>query len=176
MEKRYEAPWGKSVWIVSLIVSVLLLVLPWASLVFTEVGREGKLLFGLLPLLILGGAAWFAVFGYQLNPQQLLILHPGHSTPLALTEIVRAWHDPSATHNSTRQFGIGGLFCISGRFRNKRLGHYRAWVTDPDRAVVLEMANGEKAVISPAEPPRFLAELKELHPGLSLASQDTPPA
>ncbi len=38
---------------------------------------------------------------------------------------------------SIRTFGNGGLFCFSGRFRNRKLGSYRAFATDPKLAVVL---------------------------------------
>jgi hypothetical protein len=55
---------------------------------------------------------------------------------------------------SLRTWGNGGAFAITGRFRNARLGAYRAYVTDTSRTVVLRFRS-ETVVISPDDPQRF---------------------
>ena len=52
-------------------------------------------------------------------------------------------------------FGNGGLFSFSGRFRNREVGPYRAFVTDWTRAVVL-FVPGRAIVVSPADPAAFV--------------------
>ena len=59
---------------------------------------------------------------------------------------------------SLRIFGNGGLFSVCGRFRNRELGHYRAFVTDPKNAVVLRFGE-QTIVISPEGPKEFVEAL-----------------
>jgi hypothetical protein len=54
--------------------------------------------------------------------------------------------------------GNGGFFCWTGYFRNRRLGSFRALVTDPARCVVLEFSRF-KLVVSPEKPEAFVRAL-----------------
>ncbi|MBB4285356.1 PH domain-containing protein [Roseospira goensis] len=53
---------------------------------------------------------------------------------------------------AVRLWGNGGLFGFTGLYWSKRLGRYHAWLTDPRRAVRVEMTDGRRVVISPADP------------------------
>ena len=66
--------------------------------------------------------------------------------------------EPDAMRRSLRTFGNGGAFSFSGIYYNKRLGSYRAFVTDPRRTVVLCYAN-RRIVLSPAAPQAFVSDL-----------------
>ena len=55
---------------------------------------------------------------------------------------------------SLRTWGIGGVFSFSGHFVNT-LGRYRAFVTDPQRTVVLRLSRGI-LVVSPDRPEDFV--------------------
>jgi hypothetical protein len=79
--------------------------------------------------------------------------------PLAGLNALR--HDPQAMQGSIRTFGNGGLYSFTGRFRSRRLGPYRAFVTDPGRSVVLVFRD-QTVLVSPAEPERFVAEVSAL--------------
>ena len=59
---------------------------------------------------------------------------------------------------SLRTFGNGGGFSFSGFYYNKRLGSYRAFVTDLHRTVVLRYAK-RRVVVSPAAPEDFVRDL-----------------
>ena len=52
-------------------------------------------------------------------------------------------------------FGNGGLFSITGRFWNRKLGRYRALATDPSRAIVLRYPK-RTIVITPHDPQHFI--------------------
>ena len=67
---------------------------------------------------------------------------------------------PDAMRRSLRTFGNGGVFGFTGWFYNSRLGRYRAWVTDPKRAVVLVFPD-RTIVVSPGRPHLFVDELRE---------------
>ncbi|HXZ86218.1 MAG TPA: PH domain-containing protein, partial [Myxococcota bacterium] len=63
--------------------------------------------------------------------------------------------DAQAMTGSMRLFGNGGLFSFTGLFQSRTLGRYRAFVTDPARAVVLRTAR-RVVIVSPAEPQAFV--------------------
>jgi hypothetical protein len=71
--------------------------------------------------------------------------------------------DHEATSKSLRLFGNSGFFCIAGLFSNRKLGRYRAFATDPQRAVVLELP-ARKVVVTPENPWQFLAALRTRYP------------
>jgi hypothetical protein len=70
--------------------------------------------------------------------------------------------DPEAMRRSLRLFGNGGMFGFTGWLRNRRLGVYRAFATDPARAVVLTLGQ-RKIVITPADPAAFVRALESKH-------------
>ena len=59
---------------------------------------------------------------------------------------------------SLRLFGNGGLFSITGWYRNGTLGIYKAFATDLNKTVVLRFAT-KTIVISPENPEQFVAEI-----------------
>jgi hypothetical protein len=111
------------------------------------------------PPLMIGGALLFVVRGYELQPGMLHVRRLFWTTRIPLAGFQRAWHDPQAMRRSTRLFGNSGLFSITGVFRNKPLGTYRAFVTNPGQAVVIRLAS-RVVVVSPAEPRAFIAALE----------------
>jgi len=113
------------------------------------------------PLLIPVGAVLFTIRGYELEGQELFVRRLLWSTRVDLSSLRKAWADPEAMRRSWRIFGNGGLFSISGLFRNKMLGSYRAFAMDPKRAVVLETAD-RRVIVTPDEPAGFLRGLRAL--------------
>ena len=111
-----------------------------------------------IPLLILTGGSLFAVRGYTLDNGRLIIHRLGWSSRLDLASLVSAVHDPLAMTGSIRIAGNGGLFAFCGYFRNKRLGNYRVFGTDPHRSVVLRFSD-QVVVVTPDAPERFVEEL-----------------
>ena len=77
------------------------------------------------------------------------------STVLPRIGLESAQVEPDAMRGSLRTFGNGGAFSFTGFYYNKRLGSYRAYVTDPRRAVVLRYAN-RRVVLSPDAPEDFV--------------------
>ena len=109
----------------------------------------------LLPLVIVGVTGAFSVRGYTVRPRELIVHRPGWATRIPLDCLESATAEPDATIGSIRVFGMGGAFAFVGRFRNATLGPYRAYVTDPALAVVLELDSG-KIVVTPDSPVRFV--------------------
>jgi hypothetical protein len=120
-----------------------------------------------LPPLIIGGTLLYAVRGYELEGSTLRVQRLLWVTELRVGALERAWHDEKAMSGSMRLFGNGGLFAITGWFRNKKLGRYRAFVTNPGQAVVMRGASGT-IVVSPAVPLAFLSHLRSHVAGIAI--------
>ena len=121
----------------------------------------------LLPIVILAVAALFVVRGYELDGGDLVVQRLLWATRVPLEGLESAWQDPDAMAGSLRVFGNGGLFAITGVFRNGKLGMYRAFVTDRERAVVLRTRAKKAIVVSPERPEAFLTAVKVRYPGLA---------
>ena len=159
MDSNYfKAPWSP------------LLLLITASMTFLLVGISavGYLTSGPLnpflvyiPLAILIGAIFFTIRGYRITPQFLYISRFLWQTRIALHTLKSVELNPQATKRSIRLFGNGGLYSISGLFRNKTLGKYRAFITDPKKSVVLRFPT-RNIVISPDNPELFCQQIETL--------------
>lgn len=147
---KYGAPWGTSVkWItagVAVLVPVIGAVSPWG----------GVAVAALLLAMFAFGPTGYSIEGRDLVVHRRAVAPVRH--PLAGLQEVRI--APGAMGWSMRTFGNGGLCGFTGWFYNTRLGRYRAWVTDPKRAVVLDFGD-HTVVISPRRPHLFVDELRQ---------------
>jgi hypothetical protein len=153
--KRYKAPWSTSLIVVTSAVTVLLLGITLGLAIY---GRGILPWVGLLPLAILIGSVPFTVRGYTVTPDAILVHRLFWTTRLPLFGLRSAEFEPEAMRGSIRTFGNGGLFSITGFFRNEALGAYRAFVTDPHQTVVLHYA-GRTVVVSPSSPEEFVHDI-----------------
>ncbi len=155
--KSYRAPWGWQVKLTTALVAAVLLAIPsLAAASFRHPSLSSDWFF-LLPVLVLGGTALFAVRGYAVYAGKLVIQRPFWNTRYTLAELKTATLDPQGMSHSLRLFGNGGVFAFTGYFRNSKLGTYRAYVTDPKRCVVLHFTS-QVVVISPDRPEEFVRE------------------
>ena len=113
---------------------------------------------GCLPLAIVLGSAPFAILGYEVTDNAILVHRLFWTTRLPLAGLKSAEFKPDVMKRSFRTLGNGGLFSITGLYSNRLLGSYRALVTDEHRTVVLRYS-GRTVVISPDEPEQFVREL-----------------
>lgn len=162
MKTSYPAaPWSGFLKGVSIVVAALLLGAA-ALIAFTVPAQAAPIWHALgigLPLAVLLGAAPFVVRGYALHDGELRVRRLLWTTRVPLGALREATIDPQAGDGSLRLFGNGGLFSFSGWFRNAKLGRYRAFVTDWQRAVVLRSAT-RTVLLSPADPAGFVRDLQ----------------
>jgi hypothetical protein len=121
-----------------------------------------------VPPAIALGAALFAVRGYELGPAHLRVQRLLWTTELTLVGLQRVWHDPEAMKGSLRLFGNGGMFSITGLYRNRALGRYRAFATDPKSSVVLVQRN-RVLIVTPVDPRAFVEAVRGLFPDVEVA-------
>lgn len=173
-EIRFSAPWSLAVKIVTVVVLALLLGVSLVGLTAMPANTPAIACVALvvLPLAIVAGTLPFIVRGYVLRDGALLIERLGWCNHVPLNTVVSATIDSEAIRGSIRLCGSGGLFGFFGWFRNRKLGLYRAYGTDPARCVVLKLSN-RTIVVTPDDPNRFVAELDSRRAARLASSRDS---
>jgi hypothetical protein len=156
--KTHNAPWGKTLKVVSLIVTVLMGSAPFLTSLIPGIGLPHWPLW--LPVLFIPACALFIVRGYTITPDALLIHRPFRDTRIPLWELQSAAAEPKAMRGSIRTFGNGGFYSITGWYWSKSLRSYRAFVTDLNRTVVLRFRT-LTVVVSPEDPEAFVRDMNE---------------
>jgi len=157
MNYYFEAPWGTRLKLTTLLSLTLILGLP-LYIYFQR--PEGMIPVLALPAIALV-SAFFMVRGYELEGNYLYVHRLFWKTKIDLTELKEVKTGPELTAHSIRTFGNGGLFSFTGRFRNRTLGSYRAYITDYRNAVALVFP-GNSVVISPDQPLVFEQQVRAL--------------
>ena len=159
-ETAFCAPWGITLKVITVL---LILILVGIALIGILSGPRQNIgwILGMivLPLVFLITTAFFTIRGYILTPQTLFVKRLGWKSKLDLTNLTSAEADPKAMSKSIRTCGNGGLFCFAGAFYNRKLGSYRAFATDPKRAVVLKFTN-RTIVVTPDKPDEFVEKIR----------------
>ncbi|HXZ52538.1 MAG TPA: PH domain-containing protein [Burkholderiales bacterium] len=161
MKRFRAAPWPTSLKATSFAGSAILIAVGYALAYAVPTGTRAPYaesfgaLIAWIPPLVGAAALLFVVRGYELAPGELRVRRLLWSTRVALAGPVDARADAQAMTGSMRLFGNGGLFSFTGLFQSRTLGRYRAFVTDPARAVVLRTAR-RVVIVSPAEPQSFV--------------------
>ena len=163
--KHFKAPWATSLRVISVFATLLCLALPIGSLAIHSMPRSVAIVYAILAIVLIGGAALFCVRGYVVRPDCLLVERLFWDTRLPLAGLESARFEPNALRWSIRTCGNGGFFSFTGWYWNKTLRTYKAFVTDPKRAVVLRFA-GRTIVVSPDLPDDFIREISS-HTGKS---------
>ncbi|MFC1614109.1 PH domain-containing protein [Gemmatimonadota bacterium] len=161
-EISFSAPWGTELKVMTTI-SVIILVGTVVLGIFIGPHNSVGYIFAMfvLPLSILVISAFFTIRGYVLTGDTLFIRRPRWSSKLDLSELVSAEYDPRAMAGSIRTCGNGGMFCFAGACRNKKLGSYRAFVTDEKLSVVLRFKT-RVVVVTPENPEDFVVKINKL--------------
>lgn len=160
----YQAPWGTTLKVISLFSTLLMVAIATLGLSGLLSGH-GDLEWGLsmivLPLAIVLGAAPFMIRGYVLTTDHLTVKRLGWVPPIELRQLTSAEADPTAMAGSLKLFGNGGLFSVTGLFRNAKLGNYRAYATHLKRCVILRFKH-RVIVVTPDHPEDLVHQLRML--------------
>jgi hypothetical protein len=155
------APWSKLVRIATTFTLVLMVGIIAAGL-FS--GPRGLLVWQIsmvwIPLAFIVVSPLFMIRGYTLDEKRVRVQRLGWYSTIDLREMQEVRYVPEAMKGAWRLCGNGGLFCLSGLFKNKELGNFRAFVTNSETTVVIN-AGGKNVVVSPKEPEAFVAALAQ---------------
>jgi hypothetical protein len=160
---EFSAPWSRSLRLITALSVALLLTVALAGLVL---GPRRPLAWRMVmvgvPLVVLLGALVFTVRGYVLTESQIEVRRLGWRTTLPYAGLAAVTGEPDGLRGSLRLFGNGGLFAISGWFWNRRIGRFRAYATDPQRAVLLRYRDDSKVLVTPHDVQHFIVRLRSL--------------
>ena len=160
-ESTYGAPWGMPL---KVLTAFSVLVLAGVTAIGSFTGPQELLVWKAsmvwTPTLVLVIGFFFQIRAYDLTSEFLFVRRPGWSSTINLSGLVSAEADPAAMAKSIRLIGNGGMFCFAGLFRNKKLGTYRMFATEPKLAVVLRFPS-RTLVITPDRPDEFVADIRE---------------
>ena len=139
------------------VLSLVILMLPMLAAILapTKPPLLASVLLIAVPPLIVAKAFAARVRGYTLTEREIIVHRGLGTTRLTLAGLRSVAGDVDAMRGSARVFGNGGLFSITGRFWNRKLGCFRAFATDQSRAVVLRYAD-RTIVITPHDPQQFI--------------------
>jgi len=160
---EFSAPWSRSLRLLTTIAVVLLLTVALAGLLLgPRQSLVGRVTLVGVPLAVLLGGLVFMVRGYVLTESGIEIQRLGWSTALPFAGLAAVSGEPQGLRGSLRLFGNGGLFAISGWFWNRRIGRFRAYATDPERAVLLRYRDGRQVVVTPHDVQHFIVRVRNL--------------
>ena len=156
---EFHAPWSRSLkWVSGFAVFVLLGIVG-AGIIIPPHLLLARFVMIIVPLAALVSALLFMVSGYVLTSSALEVRRPFWNTTIPLRDLMSVSGDSEALTGSMRLFGNGGLFAFTGLFWNRRLGRYRAFGTDPARAVILKFRK-RMIVVTPDDPQRFIVRVR----------------
>ncbi len=153
---EFRAPWSQRVRSVT-VLSLVILALPMLAVLFapSQPPLLATVLLIAVPPLIVAQAYATRILGYTLTEDAITVRRGFRDTRLPLEGLRSVTGDVDAMRGSVRVLGNSGLFAITGRFWNRKLGWYRAFATDPSRAVVLRYPK-RTIVITPHDPQQFI--------------------
>ncbi len=102
-------------------------------------------------------AVWYGalVCRYRLREDEIVIERAWLTARLPLAGLAAVEFDREALRGAWKIMGNDGLGAYAGRFRSQKLGNFRAYVSDPEYAVVLRWPD-RCLVVSPAQTGEFI--------------------
>ncbi len=160
--RYFNAPWGTLLKVISILGSLILIGV-FGSMILS--GRASTLiiviLYSLIPVLTLFISLLFTVRGYSILGNIFRVRRLLWYTDIDISMLQSVEYDPKAMTGSLRTFGNGGLFSFSGSYKSRKLGSFKAYVTDFKKCVVI-IAAGQTVVVSPENPELFVEVLRNL--------------
>jgi cytochrome bd-type quinol oxidase subunit 1 len=158
----FTAPWSKSLRRSSTIAMAMLLVA--VVVAFFIVPSDEKVARSLLTCVFIAIpliAALCMVRGYVVTESEIHIRRTAWTIRIPLKTLKTVEGNAEALKGAIRLVGNYGLFSYTGFYWSKRLGFYRVYATDPDRAIVLRYQK-RIVVITPHDPQAFIMRVRTL--------------
>jgi len=134
----FPVEWGVLLKVISFCVSLILLGIPLAALLYTtELDWTGRLMMIVLPLLLLSVSLLYQIRGYRIEGNELIIKRLLWTNRFSLSHLTAVEQRPDILKKSLRAFGNGGLFSFSGYFYNKYDGMFKAFATETENCLLL---------------------------------------
>lgn len=165
IRQSFSSPWGARVRILTSVVAVIFLGFSMFTAFNPEVSQSQVWGLRFLPALIFLVMnlvmAPYLVLGYEVSAGEISIRRLGWVKRIPLTGISSVTCDPLALRGATKIIGNDGYLAMIGLFKSKKMGFFRAFVTDGSRVVILKWQD-KTILISPDEPQTFIQSLEAL--------------
>ena len=153
--RRFSAPWGKLLWVFTVIGTAIIGGAAVQIMFLDDMSLVARIVFSVAAIGTLVACALFAVRGYRLEGDTLVIERLGWEKRVSLKGLTAVRHDRKLIHGSIR-VGNGGLFVFAGYFWSRKLGWFRLAGNDIlGRAVLLEIGD-KKWMVTPSHPQVFV--------------------
>ncbi len=162
---KYTASLDKASKIITLIISLLFIVIVVFQLVLFIQKDEYSSLFVIAVLLIIYGITYcYHPVNYRIENNNIIVRRYASNVVFSRNEIKHIEIvSPQKLRNAIRIFGVGGLYGYFGKFINRDLGYMTWYATQRDNeAVLIELNNSKKIIITPDQPEQFVAELSQI--------------
>lgn len=165
----FAARWSPSVWTITVLVIVVVICvtagLLWAAAHAADAGAATRMLLtaaALVPPVILCVTIFFAPLGYTVHAGLILVNRMGRPVVIACRESAEIRRMNAAEIGfAVRIVGSGGFFGWFGRFYSRRLGRFRAYITNRNAFVLVTQTDGTKIVLSPSPADVFVETVKK---------------
>lgn len=163
--QTFAAPWGKALkGITAFVLALFAAIIVSDGFIFRSIKGLPHWMWptsaGLLIVALLVCVP-FVIRSYTITHEGILIRRLWWNTVLPRDTLVSAEVVPNAMSKSLRTCGNGGLFSFTGFYWSKQIGHYKAYVNDLNRTVVVRTKK-RTAVLSPDDPQAFAAAVNAL--------------
>ncbi len=159
MESRFAAPMCRDVKAITRFFPVIfggnalvpfLMRFPWPTWLLV--------LYATLQIGLLVYLASYKILAYIVTEDSLIVRYWGRPVTIPLADLASATVDPEAMRVPIRR---GIAFSIMGVQKSNTWGAYRAYASDPGRAVVLSFAD-RRIVVTPDRPEEFAALVRQV--------------
>ncbi len=165
----FAARWSLSVWVITVLVIVVVICatagLLWAAAEAAPAETVARALLtaaAFVPAVILCVTVLFAPLGYTVHRKAILVNRMGRPVVIACRQIAEIRRiDAAEIGFAVRIAGSGGFFGAFGRFYSRRLGRFRAYITNRNDLILVTQADGTKTVLSPSPADVFVETVEK---------------
>ena len=161
---KYAASLDKTSKIITLFVSLLFIVIISLNIWYAHDNALVSLLVTVMLLLIYAITYCYRPVNYQIKNNNIVVHRYASNVVFSRNEIKSVQLvTPQKLQGAIRIFGVGGLFGYFGKYINRDLGYMTWYATQRDNeAVLIELNNQKKIIITPDKPEQFVDELSQI--------------
>lgn len=161
--KEFNAKMDKGTKILTAIVIVILLMSIVLPIVLTGITDKYEILIPIVVVLVVIFAYLVRPVKYLLQDSKLVVKKGIGSRIINLQDISEIRSVTKTDLNyGIRVFGAGDFFGYFGKFWYKNMGYVTAYVTNPEKMILITMMDDKKYLISPEEQLEFFDEINRL--------------
>ncbi len=160
--QTFSAPLGRSILTITAVSLIFLIAVGTLQIFlgFQRVGSQRTILLcvGGYLLLLVCASLLLKVQGYNVTKDHLVVKWGAWTKKFPLASIMKVQVKPYALRGSIRLMANGGVWSYLGRFSSNELGRFSSYVSDPEKTVIISLADNT-IVVSPQDPTGFVAAL-----------------